>query len=591
VIEQHLRKQEYAAARAILNTWRDQFQGFNSQTAVGWEKRFEAAALRQVSEARLSMAAHNYAAARKAIGKAQDIWPNSPEAQSLLTELQLAYPAVVVGVREPSPRRPERRIDDWASLRASRLTLPLVTELVDFSPEGGVYRSPFGEWTTDESGTRLSLRLKHPHERGGDFPAADFFTRHFLNMADPKRPEYQTEFARLLAGVSIEGNEWVHLDLKHPHVRPESLLQVPLATLANGTETTVEVTINAPYLLTEDQPSEKAFVANPNTDASAVGIRTIVEQTMTNDDVAMAALIRGEIDILDRVAPWQIERLRRTAGVQLASYRLPTVHVLVPNAENPLTASREFRRAISFAIDRERILRDVIRGGEELPGFQVLTGPFPAGVSFSDPLRYAYNNQLAPRAYEPRLGAVLAAVAWTKVHDPSGIGEIEPADIPPLVLAHPIDPVAQLACGTIKLQLERAGFRIELKEFAADELLGNAVEYDFRYAELAVWEPLADVQRLFSDNGIAGELVSSYLKTALRKLGERSNWKDLRETLAEIHEVAHYDLPVIPLWQTVNYFAYRTSVQGIGESPVALYQDVDRWRIDHSAATETASAR
>jgi ABC-type transport system substrate-binding protein len=159
------------------------------------------------------------------------------------------------------------------------------------------------------------------------------------------------------------------------------------------------------------------------------------------------------------------------------------------------------------------------------------------------------------------------------------------------VLAHPIDPVAQLACGTIKLQLERAGFRIELKEFAADELLGNAVEYDFRYAELAVWEPLADVQRLFSDNGIAGELVSSYLKTALRKLGERSNWKDLRETLAEIHEVAHYDLPVIPLWQTVNYFAYRTSVQGIGESPVALYQDVDRWRIDHSAATETASAR
>jgi hypothetical protein len=36
---------------------------------------------------------------------------------------------------------------------------------------------------------------------------------------------------------------------------------------------------------------------------------------------------------------------------------------------------------------------------------------------------------------------------------------------------------------------------------------------------------------------------------------------------------------VIPLWQTVNYFAYRKSIAGIGENPVVLYQDVEKWQL------------
>jgi tetratricopeptide (TPR) repeat protein len=592
MVEQQLRQQDYAGARAILDMWRDRFRGLNSQAVLTWEQRFETAARRQIVEARKFMAVQDYSAARKAIGKAHDIWPDSADAQALLGELQQAYPAVIVGVLEPSPVRTEWRIDDWASLRASRLTVPLVAELVDFSSEGGVYRSPFGEWVADESGTRLSLQLKSLAERGSGFPSADFLARFFLDMADATRTEYRPEFARLFAGVSIEGDEWIHLDWKRPHVRPESLLQVPLPiAVAREEEVATDVAVVAPFALSENGQNEKVYSAKPIIGAPQAGVRTVVEQTMPSDDAAIAALIHGEIDVLDRVPPWQIGRLRAANGVRVASYRLPTVHVLLPNPQNPLVASREFRRALSFAIERDRIVDDVILGGEQLPGYQLLTGPFPAGVSFSDPLRYAYNNQLTPRAYEPRLGAVLAAVAWAKVLDPTGSGDVELTEMPALVLAHPIDPVARLACETIKLQLERAGFRVELKEFTADELLAGTVEYDLRYAELAVWEPLADVQTLFGADGLAGKLASPYLETAMRQLGGMSNWKDVRAKLAEIHDVAHHDLPLIPLWQTVNYFAYRTSVQGIGESPVALYQNVDSWRVEPSAATETASTR
>jgi hypothetical protein len=65
----------------------------------------------------------------------------------------------------------------------------------------------------------------------------------------------------------------------------------------------------------------------------------------------------------------------------------------------------------------------------------------------------------------------------------------------------------------------------------------------------------------------------------LRNLDAATNWKDVRACLAELHEIASHELPVIPLWQTVNYFAYRATIEGIEESPVSLYQNVEQWSL------------
>jgi hypothetical protein len=103
------------------------------------------------------------------------------------------------------------------------------------------------------------------------------------------------------------------------------------------------------------------------------------------------------------------------------------------------------------------------------------------------------------------------------------------------------------------------------------------VDCDLRYAEIAVWEPLTDCQTLLGPSGLAGNSDNAYLQSALRALDVASNWNDVRVRLADVHEIASHELPLIPLWQTVNYFAYRESLEGIGESPVALYQNVEAW--------------
>src|SRR4029079_15643296 len=175
--------------------------------------------------------------------------------------------------------------------------------------------------------------------------------------------------------------------------------------------------------------------------------------------------------------------------------------------------------------------------------------------------------------------------------DPKGKGNIELAEPPTLVLAHPADPVARIACETIRLQLGRAGIPIELVELTSDDLLNGHVEYDLRYAELAVWEPVVDASTLLGPKGLAGNIGGPYLYGALRQLDEAPTWKDFRSRLSEIHDIVYHDLPVIPLWQTVNYFAYRSSVRGIGASPITLYQDVDKWEIEGANAPDAAPGK
>src|SRR5262249_5808325 len=117
------------------------------------------------------------------------------------------------------------------------------------------------------------------------------------------------------------------------------------------------------------------------------------------------------------------------------------------------------------------------------------------------------------------------------------------------------------------------GVTVNLKEQSA-----NANEpYDLRYAELAVWEPLIDAHRLFGSGGLVGN-PSSYMSLALRELAQTEDWTDVLPKLREIHRLAHEELPIIPLWQLADHFAYHRDVKGIGPNCASLYQNIEEWQ-------------
>jgi ABC-type transport system substrate-binding protein len=450
----------------------------------------------------------------------------------------------------------------------------------------------------------------------------DALALRLVEMADANSDRSSADFAALAASVTLANGRDVDVLWRRPHVRPEAFLQIPLRWLATERE--------APGLWFNSQPAKRDGVERSyertGAPAAAVGEpRLIVETEFPDDEASLGALMRGDVDVIDRVPPWQLARVANSPNVSVVAYRLPTVHVLIPNQANPLLETREFRRALNYGIDAESIVRDILLGGEARPGFRTLSGPFPAGVALNDPGGYAYNPELAPRPYEPRLAALLAGVARTTLakrdeekrkaeakaeakeeaaktpqaeaagktaaetppptakdeaaKDPTaGDDDVEkPAPPPaPLILAHSSDPVAKLACQSIKMQLDQIGIPIKLAEFKGGAPPAD-LKYDLLYAELAIWEPVYDARRLLSSTGVAGR-ASAMMTAALDQLDRAENWNQARDQLREIHRIAHYDLPLIPLWQTVNHFAHRQSLSGVEANPVTLYQNLPQWR-------------
>ena len=569
IIQRYLREGDYAAARRTLDVWRTQFTGVAVEGANEWQRRFETAAGRQIAEASRLVGQKQYIPARKAVSRALAIWPTLESGGTIMAQIQREFPFISVGVLEASPRQPIRRIDDWATLRTSRLTQRLLAEENDFGSEGGVYGSPFGEWDIDETGRELTLKLNSAVPG----PTADELSRYLLSLAEPGSPLFRPDFASLVSGVSIGRDNSITMYMRRVHVRPEALLQVPPPGAANQA---------GAYSIALFSPEQVMF-ARQNPSARSGGPQAIVEQTMASDEAALAALQTGELDVLDRVPPWQVERLRELQNIHVGMYKLPTVHVLIPNLKRPLPAKREFRRALCFGIDRKWIVERLLLGGGVRQGFQPVSGPFPAGASLNDPIRYGYNNNIAARPFEPRLAAILTTVAWAGVQNPPGKDKDKEkavvTDIPELVLAHPNDPVARIACQAIQSQLQREDIPVKLREFTADELVAGKVDCDLRYAELTVGEPVTDARTILGPTGLAGDIQSPYLDSALRDLDAATNWKDVRVRLAQLHDIANHELPVIPLWQTINFFAYRSTVRGVGESPISLYQNIDQWSL------------
>jgi hypothetical protein len=602
LISSRLSEKNYAGARAVLELVVEHFPNLELSNIDGWRARFEADARAQLAAAREAMDAGDFDAAREAAMFAHAILPDLEDARTMIREIQAAAPEIRVGVTEAARRPRPTRTPTWAEARGAGLLDPLLVEMVDFGAEGGEYASRFGELGAAESGLETSLRLAPGGMRMGITP--DAVARQLLDAAGGKGADRHETLAGLFENLTIADGCEVQLTWRRPHLHPESLLQVPLRALTDSAR--------APGLWLDPlergaEASDARYQRTGPPEAAAGSPRIVLEHVFDDDEAALTALMRGEIDAVDRVPPWQVDRMQRAGDVVVAQYRLPTIHVLIPNPQSPLLAMREFRRALCYGIDRDGIVLDILLGGTPQAGFRTVSGPFLVGVELNDPAGYATNPDVPPRPYEPRLAALLANVARSTLakreaeqrkadaeaaktdeleaaeesgeESESSDGEAEGDDEPPepesLILAHPADPVARVCCQSIKLQLDRIGIPIKLVEIPASST--ENVPYDLLYAELAIGEPVVDARRLLSATGVAGR-ASALMTAALEKLDHAQNLNAARERLREIHRIAHYDLPVIPLWQTVNHFASRTWLIGVGEQPVSLYQNLNDWR-------------
>ncbi len=609
-LDAYLREENYAGAYTLLRGIEKLFAG-HPAVQKGREELVRRAST-QLEEARRQAELGHLSLAHRLVRRSLGIWPELKEAIVFQEELQRKYTRVVVGVTEALPQGRWQPLVDWASRRVMRLVARSLFEFAGPSLEGGRYICSVGEHEWDRPTLRLTIRLRpgiaDPSSQSEELTAPRLVPLLFpggQGQAFRAYPEPK-EFIRQ---ISCPDLYTVELQLGRLHLRPEAVMTIPLAlsplvllgaedhssataagqttAMGNGQSGSTDSADRSlpswayqiwvgPYRLTEIDENQTIFRPVPSSFAGrSEEVHEIVEMSFPSAGAAIEALRRGEVDVVDRVPPWMLERLTGLPGITVEPYGLPLVHCLLPNMQKPLMRRSAFRRGLLYGIDRQKILAQLM-GKAKSETASLVTGPFLATAGPGVPLDYAYDSGVPVKAYDPRLAIALVQVAFAEWRSELP-EEQRPGGLPEIVLAYKPGPIAQTACEALREDWRRVGLRVRLTPLEWTEVNSFLPEVDLIYAELAVWEPLVDVERIFGSEGLTG-FVTAHLAQSLVRLRELRDWSEVAAQLRRIHRLVDLQSAILPLWQLPDYFARKHSVQGIGTRPITLYQNVENWR-------------
>lgn len=572
IIKKRWDQADYAGVRRAIDTLESQFKDLRLSVGDRWIERIEQRADGERKRAEALYAKGRPRQALRAISGALSLDPDSMATNRLAERLSGNDKTLWVGVWKTADEEVGPDLHTPDARRVSRLIGGRLATLDDYQPAGGEYVSTLGRLGVSDGRRRLTIPMGESKRPGDAFRLA----RALLDAS----PEASTPIGllrRQAASIAVDQGGSLVVDLRGPHPAPSALaaLSLPHEIAAVGPTAWHRVALPA--------DSEASARYERTTGSGAFDI--VEEYAYSTFDEAVDALRSREIHVLANVPPWKLPGLKSTPGVRLRPYRLPTLHCLLVAPDTPLRGRRELRRAITYSIARDETLNTLVLGGQKLPGFSVLSAPLPKGVSLSDPLRYGYNDSVDPRPYEPRLGALLLAAA--RAADESARKAAEKAGDPPpseppipesITLAHPPTPGARQAVAALRDQIQAIGMGVNLVEADEAALAAGTVKYDLCYAQITLGEPLADVWRLLGPDGISGE-CSPPMRAGLERVLDAPTGKAARAALLDLHRILFAELPIIPLWQTVEHFAHQRSLRGIKDSPVELYQGIDTWQI------------
>jgi ABC-type oligopeptide transport system substrate-binding subunit len=288
--------------------------------------------------------------------------------------------------------------DDIAGLKVIQ---HLFEGLANYDPRDGT-PIPAGaeKWDVSPDGLRWTFPLRPATWSNGDPVTAEDFVWSWRRAMHPKMPSAYKERmfvlknARAISrgeaavdslGVRAEGDRTLVVDLEHPAPYFPWLaclmvyMPVHRATVEKHGDKWIEpghMVHNGPYRLAEVRRNDRMiFEANPRyRAANEVKLKKFVFLHVVDDRTAFSLYETGQCHWLFRMPLEQMDALRGRADHSQTTANLSQFYTFNLRTK-PLDDVR-VRRALSLAVDRETIVKRVLRGGEE-PSFRLSPPIYP----------------------------------------------------------------------------------------------------------------------------------------------------------------------------------------------------------------------
>src|SRR5947207_13085486 len=129
--------------------------------------------------------------------------------------------------------------------------------------------------------------------------------------------------------------------------------------------------------------------ANPDYWGGKIDVERWIMRAIPETSPRIAALLKGEVDIIVQVPPDQGDRINSNSSTKVGGVLYAGLYCLGVNSKRPPLDNPLVKQALSLAIDRDIIVKELWKGRGIVPN-----GPIAKGDNHYDP-------KLAPLAYNP----------------------------------------------------------------------------------------------------------------------------------------------------------------------------------------------
>jgi peptide/nickel transport system substrate-binding protein len=341
-------------------------------------------------------------------------------------------------------------------------------------------------------------------------------------------------------------------------------IQSPLSLVGPGSDLPVGT---GPFRIAARQPGLVELRAYDRYWGGAPRLRRVLFRKYPSGDALAEALRSGEVDVTSALGPAQVARLRGDPSVTLDSQTGLNLIYLALNDSRPPFDQVRVRQAISRAIDRDGLVRDVL-GGHAEPADTPLPSTLFRRDTRSRELvldRDAARRLLAQAGFRNGLDATLTV-----------------SSAPRPYLAEPLRVAARL-----RDDLGRAGVKVALREVPSwSEHVEMTSRGDYEMALLG-WQADSldpnDFLTALLDSGLVGKTNRSrYASAAMDGLLKRARMDSApRARLAlyrEAQDLFQEDMPFVPLFHASVFTAHRRELSGLVIGPTGILRYDKTWK-------------
>ena len=565
----------------------------------------------------------NFAQAAEFAWKASRIWPLAGNERAAFSRFVARHQVLNVGVEDTDGQNQVFPVTQETRERLSELQ-----EVPLFEPSAAdeltYFRSSYFEvWDPADLGREVvfSLRETRPHWQSQPILTANNIAEALGHRINASSPYFSSRLASFVNEISVRSPTQLRIRFSRVPLNIESLMRFPVTGLQEvAKDVSAEQesaaqdelqpvadpelrVLSTRFRKEKSDETGRVFLRHrPEPDGLDGGqyhIAEIQEHRFSDRAKLLQAMIRGEIDYLPHLLPWEIDAFVAASDFATKQYALPMTHVIAFNPMSDRVVNAQMRRALSFAVNREGILKSIVLRDDgmkhgrptsaawHLESYATEPGQKPPefNLRLAYALRFAAERQLQLAELTKLMDAAKAEAKKRKETFDSEIfrqtTKVDHVKLPRLRFVVDPDPICLAAAERMMIYWQRIGFEVDLikGDQPGDPLKDD--EWDMCYRRVRMEEPLLELWPLLAnDNSLNMNrlgMFPDWMRQELINLDYASSFQDAQARLFTIHNHIAAEAFLIPLWEVDDFAVWRKTITGTPDRPLSTYQNVERW--------------